>query len=66
MAYIVMPMIIVHHTNANCSFGGAKAEVYAAAVRKAADSLVAERLLLPEDATRLIAEADSKGVRAGP
>ena len=45
---------------------GAKAEVYAAAVRKAADSLVAERLLLPEDATRLIAEADSKGVRAGP
>jgi hypothetical protein len=35
-------------------------------VRKAADSLVAERLLLPEDATRLIAEADSKGVRVGP
>jgi hypothetical protein len=66
LAYIVMPMIIVHHTNAICSFGGAKAEVYAAAVRKAVDSLVAERLLLPEDATRLIAEADSKGVRAGP
>jgi hypothetical protein len=66
LAYIVMPMIIVHHTNAICSFGGAKTKVYAAAVRKAADSLVAERLPLPEDATRLIAETDSKGVRAGP
>ena len=41
-------------------------EVYAAAVRKAADTLVAERMLLPEDAARLIAEADAKGVRAGP
>ena len=37
-----------------------------AAVRKAADTLVAARLLLPEDATRLIAEADAKGIRSGP
>ena len=41
-------------------------EVYVAAVRKAAAGLVAARLLLPEDATRLIAEANSKGVRFGP
>jgi hypothetical protein len=36
-------------------------EVYVAAVRKAAESLVAERLLLPEDAARLIAEAGDNG-----
>jgi Alpha/beta hydrolase domain len=41
-------------------------EAYVAAVRKAADTLVAARLLLPEDATRLIAEADAKGIRSGP
>jgi hypothetical protein len=41
-------------------------EVYVAAVRKAAESLVAERLLLHEDAARLIAEADSNGIRTGP
>jgi Alpha/beta hydrolase domain len=41
-------------------------EAYVAAVRKAAESLVAERLLLPEDAARLTAEADTKGVRIGP
>jgi hypothetical protein len=41
-------------------------QVYVAAVRKAAESLVAERLLLPEDAARLIAEVDTKGVRTGP
>jgi hypothetical protein len=41
-------------------------EIYVAAVRKAAESLVAERLLLPEDAARLIAEADTKGIRTGP
>jgi hypothetical protein len=27
---------------------------------------VAERLLLPDDAARLIAEADTRGVRTGP
>ena len=41
-------------------------QVYVEAVRKAADALVAERLLLPEDAARLIAEADAKGIRTGP
>ena len=41
-------------------------EVYVAAVRKAAGTLVAERFLLPEDAARLIAEADAKGLRPGP
>jgi hypothetical protein len=41
-------------------------EIYVAAVRKAAESLVADRLLLPEDAGRLVAEADTKGVRTGP
>jgi hypothetical protein len=41
-------------------------EAYVAAVRKAADSLVASRLLLPDDAARLIAEADAKGIRSGP
>jgi hypothetical protein len=40
--------------------------VYVAAVRQAAASLVAERLLLPDDAARLIAEADTRGVRTGP
>ncbi len=41
-------------------------EVYMTAVRKAADSLVTARLLLPEDATRLISEAEAKGIRSGP
>ncbi len=41
-------------------------EAYVAAVTKAAQSLVAGRLLLPEDANRLIAEAEAKGVRSGP
>lgn len=39
---------------------------YVTAVRRAADALVADRFLLPEDAARLIGEAESKGVRAGP
>jgi len=41
-------------------------EAYVAAVTKAAQSLVAGRLLLPEDANRLISEAEAKGVRTGP
>ncbi len=39
---------------------------YVAAVTKAAQGLVAQRLLLPDDANRLIAEAEAKGVRSGP
>jgi hypothetical protein len=35
---------------------------YVAAVRAAADRLVAQRLLLPEDATRLIREADASEI----
>jgi Alpha/beta hydrolase domain len=41
-------------------------EAYVAAVTKAAQSLVADRLMLPEDANRLITEAEAKGVRSGP
>ena len=41
-------------------------DAYVTAVRKAAQSLVARHLLLPEDANRLIGEAEAKGVRAGP
>lgn len=41
-------------------------DAYVAAVTKAAQSLTAQRLLLPEDADRLIAEAEAKGVRAAP
>jgi hypothetical protein len=40
--------------------------VYVAAEQKAAESLVAEPLLLPEDAARLIAEAENQAVRSGP
>jgi len=36
------------------------------AVRMAADRLVASRFLLPDDANRLIAEAEQKGVRTAP
>ena len=39
---------------------------YVAAVRKAAEGLVANRYLLKADAERLIAEAERGGVRAGP
>jgi hypothetical protein len=39
---------------------------YVAAIRAAADALVARRLLLRGDADRLIAEAMKDGVRAGP
>jgi hypothetical protein len=41
-------------------------EAYVAVVRKAAEGLVAERMLLAEDAKRLIAEAEAGGVRTGP
>ena len=41
-------------------------DAYVTAVRSAADGLVGKRLMLPEDAGRLVAEAEAKGVRAGP
>lgn len=41
-------------------------ESYAAAVRRAADDLVARRLLLRADAEALIAQAERDGVRKGP
>ena len=39
---------------------------YVAAVRKAGDALVAQRLMLADDAARLVREAERDGVRAGP
>jgi hypothetical protein len=41
-------------------------ESYVAAVRKTAQQLVAARLLLPGDASRLMAEAESEGLRLAP
>jgi hypothetical protein len=41
-------------------------ESYLAAVRKASEALLAARLLLPQDAQRLLAEAENDGLRAGP
>ena len=41
-------------------------ETYVAAFRKAADSLVADRHLLPEDASRLVSQAEREGVRLAP
>jgi alpha/beta hydrolase family protein len=41
-------------------------EAYVAAFRKAADDLVAQRFLLPEDAVRLISEAEHDGIRSAP
>ena len=41
-------------------------DAYVGLMRAAAQTLVAQRLLLPEDANRLILEAEAKGVRAGP
>jgi hypothetical protein len=41
-------------------------EIYVAAIKVAAESLVARRLLLPEDADRLLAQADREGVRLAP
>jgi hypothetical protein len=39
---------------------------YVAAVKKAADDLVAQRFLLPDDAIRLVAEAERDGIRSAP
>jgi hypothetical protein len=41
-------------------------EAYVAAIRAASDALTAQRLLLPEDAKRLVAEAEANGIRTGP
>jgi hypothetical protein len=41
-------------------------QAYVTAIRKAADDLVGKRLLLPEDASRLIAEAEAHGIRTAP
>jgi hypothetical protein len=41
-------------------------EVYVAAIKAAADSLVADRYLLPEDASRLVSQAEHEGVRLAP
>ena len=41
-------------------------EVYVAAIKAAADSLVANRYLLPEDASRLVSQAEREGVRLAP
>jgi Alpha/beta hydrolase domain len=41
-------------------------ETYVAAVRTAADGLVAKRYLLAEDAARLVSEAERDGIRAAP
>src|SRR5262249_39693699 len=41
-------------------------EVYAAPIKKAADGLVASRYLLPEDAVRLISQAERDGIRTAP
>jgi hypothetical protein len=41
-------------------------EVYVATVKKAAASLVAARHLLPEDAVRLVSQAERDGIRTAP
>jgi Alpha/beta hydrolase domain len=41
-------------------------EVYVAAIKKAADALFAGRYLLPEDAVRLISQAERDGIRTAP
>ena len=41
-------------------------DAYVAAVRRAAEALVAQRFLLRDDATALVAEAERDGVRQGP
>jgi Alpha/beta hydrolase domain len=41
-------------------------EAYVAAFKKAADDLVAQRFLLPDDAIRLVAEAERDGIRSAP
>jgi hypothetical protein len=41
-------------------------EAYVAALKKAADDLVAQRFLLPDDAIRLVTEAERDGIRSAP
>jgi Alpha/beta hydrolase domain len=41
-------------------------EAYVAALKKAADDLVAQCYLLPEDAKLLIGRAESEGIRTAP
>jgi hypothetical protein len=41
-------------------------ETYVAAFRKAVDDLVAQRFMLPDDAARLISQAEKDGIRAAP
>jgi hypothetical protein len=41
-------------------------EAYVAAVKKAADGLVAKRYLLPDDARLLISQAEREGIRSAP
>jgi hypothetical protein len=41
-------------------------DAYVTAIRQAGEKLAAERLMLPEDVRRLVAEAQTKGVRTGP
>jgi hypothetical protein len=41
-------------------------EAYVAAIKTAADGLVADRYLLPEDASRLVSQAEREGVRLAP
>jgi hypothetical protein len=41
-------------------------EAYVAAFRKAAEKLVSQRFLLPDDATRLVSEAERDGIRSAP
>jgi hypothetical protein len=40
--------------------------IYVAAVKKATDRLVAQRHLLPEDATLLVSQAERDGIRSAP
>jgi hypothetical protein len=41
-------------------------EAYVAAFRKAANDLVAQRFLLPDDAIRLVSQAEQDGIRTAP
>jgi hypothetical protein len=41
-------------------------DVYLAAFKKAADDLVVQRFLLPDDANSLVKAAESEGVRNAP
>ncbi len=41
-------------------------DAYVAAIRQAADHLVAQRFLLPDDARLLIGQAETRGIRTGP